>query len=400
MSDPSPQRRTFRLGDSARVALAALITSGACARFGYELPDWTSAGPGPGGSGGASADAGSAGSSAAGGVGGAGGEGNAPAGAGGAAGVAGSENGGNGGVAGSGGSTPDAGAPSCADGARNGDEAGIDCGGSSCAPCACVLAQPQRLGDPNYSGNDLWAPSLSGDGLSLYFGLTVPGIDEQIAVSTRPDRASPFGLGSPLPPPINQAIEGTPHVAANGLALYFFSERNGGAGGRDLFVATRSRQNDDFGNVRALSELNTPGREHLPWLSADERTIYFVSNRGGGNDIFRASRGAKDDPFSNIEAVTELNGDSEDGGITLSPDGLEAIFSSNRPGGVGQRDLYRATRASTSDAFTSIELITGIDTGENEFDPSLSPDGTELYFTSNRDGSDNAVYRAARSCGQ
>jgi hypothetical protein len=285
----------------------------------------------------------------------------------------------------------------CFDGLQNGDEAGIDCGGSACSPCSCSLGAPELLGDPNSPGNDLWSPKLSSDGLSLYFAVTVPGFAEQIGVATRPDRGSPFGLGQSLEG-VNLNGEGTPFVSLDGLSLYFYSSRSGGAGSRDLYIATRGSSSGAFGNVTPLSSLNTPELDHHPWLSPDQLTIYFASGPANGNDIFRATRSSQSDDFGPPQLVSELSSSSDEGGVTVSSDGLQVVLTSNRPGGPGGRDLYIATRASQSDAFSTPQLLDALDSAENDIDPAFSPDGRELYFVSNRGGGDSNIYRVARSC--
>ncbi|HWO11720.1 MAG TPA: hypothetical protein VNN80_19635, partial [Polyangiaceae bacterium] len=254
---------------------------------------------------------------------------------------------------------------SCFDGARNGDEVGVDCGGADCAPCNCSLGVAEKLGDPNYPGNDLWSPRLASDGLSLYVAVTVPGVGEQIVVSTRPDAAAAFGLGDPLPAPVNTGKEGTPFLTSDGLSLYFYSERAGGAGARDLYVATRPSSADAFGDVTPLTSLNGAELDYLPWLSADGLTIYFASGPAGSGDIQRSTRASVSAAFLAPEAVSELNSSSDEGGITVSADGLEAIFASNRPGGVGARDLYRATRARVSDPFSAPAPVDALNTPDN-----------------------------------
>lgn len=262
----------------------------------------------------------------------------------------------------------------------------------------CTLSAPELLGSPNFPGNDLWSPSPSADGLSLFFAVLVPGWVEQIAVSVRSTPSAAFGDGQSLPAPVNTNTEGTPALSADGLSLYFFSERAGGAGGRDLYLATRSSTSAQFDTVRALVALNTPEREHLPRVSADELTLHFVSNRSGDTEIWRATRASRTADFEAPQLVPELNSDSEDGAVTLSPDGLEAILSSNRAGTLGGRDLYRATRGSSSEPFSTPEPLTELNSAVNDYDPTLSFDGTELYFVSNRNGSNSEVYRSRRSC--
>jgi hypothetical protein len=378
----------------------ALALGSACARFGFErLGPGDDAGIGgfsaldasAAGRGGVSGDGSVGGSMAA------GGEAGAAGGAGGVSGEAGE------GGARDGGAPPegDSGAPvaSCADGTRNGDELGVDCGGT-CPRCNCSLGAPERLGNPNYPGNDLWSPRLSGDGLTLFFAVTVPGTGEQIAYASRPERASSFGLGNVMPAPINQGNEGTPHPALDNRRLYFYSQRAGGAGSRDLYMATRGIGPNPFDGVTVvpLSSLNGPELDYLPWLSPDELVIYFVSGAAGAGDIYRATRSSRGADFEPPAPMAELNTSSDEGGITVSADGLEAIFMSNRPGGAGARDLYRVTRADASEPFGTAELLDTIDTADNEIDPAFSPDGRELYFASNRDGGNSALYRAPRSC--
>ncbi len=265
-------------------------------------------------------------------------------------------------------------------------------------PPLCTLSPPELLGEPNYADNSLWSPSLSADALSLYFAVRVPGWVEEIGVATRAAPGAAFGLGQSLAAPVNTGTEGTPSISADGLSLYFFSERSGGAGGRDLYVATRASTSDAFATVRALTGLNTADREHLPRLSADELTLHFVSNRSGNTEIWRATRASRSAEFANPELVPELNSDGEDGAVTLSPDGLEAILSSDRTGTQGARDLFRATRTSSAEPFSAAVPLTEINSDENDYDPTLSFDGTELYFVSNRSGSAPQIYRSLRSC--
>lgn len=278
------------------------------------------------------------------------------------------------------------------------DPGSFDAGGDLGQGGRCTVGALERLGGPNYPGVDLWSPALSNDGLSLYFGFTAQGDTEQLALATRRDRGSSFGQGQPLPAPINAGTEGTPFLSADELSLYFYSRRPGGPGDRDLYVATRGDTRDAFDDVTALSSLNGTGMDHQPEVSPDQLSIYFVSNRSGNVDIWRSARASLALAFDPPQAVTELNTSSDEGGITLSPDGLEVIITSNRPGGAGARDLYRATRSNAADPFGNLEPLVELNTPDNEIDPALSADGSELYFASNRGGAESNLYRVVRSC--
>lgn len=252
------------------------------------------------------------------------------------------------------------------------------------------------LGAPNDAGNDLYSPSLSADGLTLWFGVLVQGGPEQVGYSTRATPSDPFGLGTLVGAPVSSnGWDGNPQLSFDQRSLYFYSMRSNVS--IDLFRATRATASDNFDQVTELTTLNSSGIEQLPWISVDERTIYFVSDRAGTRDIYMATRGQVSDAFSAPQPVAELNGDSDDAKLTLAPDGLVAIFASDRSGGVGALDLYRAARATTSEPFETPTLIGELSTAQGDYDPEFTRDGSWLYFASDRGGS-SAIWRTTVTC--
>ena len=228
--------------------------------------------------------------------------------------------------------------------------------------------------------------------------VAVPGVNEQVMVTTRPDRGNTFDFANALPPPVNQSVEGTPHISLDGLSLYFFSERaGGGADARDLYVATRSDPNGTFNTASALSSVNSSSTDHLPWTSADELRLYFASRRSGTLDIWRSTRASRAQAFGAPAAVSELNSSADDNGGTLTQDERTIILSSNRPNGAGGYDLYQAVRAGTDEPFSTPEPLTALNTSSTEGDPSLSPDGQELFFISTRNSA-TEIWRSIRTC--
>jgi hypothetical protein len=412
LGKPRLGRPTARAASA--VVLSLVWSAGACGRLGYDLlprDDDPPAGGGGDGAGisGASGTGGGAGRDGAAGEGGArieddgggvagdsGTGGSAgSAGAGGSTSGAGGNAGSTSGAGGAGGSSPLA---LCTDGAQYGAELGTDCGGSDCAPCACTFGPPELLGNPNYPGNVLWAPSLTADALTLYAAVVVPGVSEQVMVTTRPDRGNTFDFANALPPPVNQSVEGTPHISLDGRSLYFFSERAGSGGdARDLYVATRSDPNGTFDTASPLASINSSSTDHLPWTSADELTLYFTSRRSGTLDIWRSSRASRAQAFGAPAAVAELNSSADDNGGTLTQDDRTIIISSNRPNGAGGFDLYQAVRAATDEPFSTPEPLTALNTSATEADPALSADGQELFFVSTRNGA-NEIWRSIRGC--
>jgi Tol biopolymer transport system component len=125
-----------------------------------------------------------------------------------------------------------------------------------------------------------------------------------------------------------------------------------------------------------------------------------MSDRAGGqgkSDIWLAERSSATDTFSAPRELSELNTSAHEGGMTLSPDGLTIIFVSDRAGGSGDTDLWTATRAQATDAFSVPSNLGAVNSSAADDDPKLSSDGRELLFSSTRDGQRN-IWRTLRSC--
>jgi Tol biopolymer transport system component len=285
----------------------------------------------------------------------------------------------------------------CADGLMSGSELGIDCGGD-CQPCGCdgTFGEPELITGLGLTGK-LWGPTPSRDNRTLYFSLAVDD-RENIYQATRSDRGSAFNAATPLGSMNSTELDGTPFLTPDGLTFYLFSLRSGGPGGRDLWMATRQSSTSDFSTPVLVQGVNTDKLEYLPWLSPDGLGLFFVSTRGGGqgaSDIWLARRPTLTDPFTTVTNVSELNTSSRDEGITLSRDGLTAIFASNRSG--GDVDLWLAPRPSLDSPFSEPANLSEVNSTADDSDPRLSTDGHELFFSSSRNGS-QLLWHAWRDC--
>lgn len=245
---------------------------------------------------------------------------------------------------------------------------------------------------------DVFGPALSRDGRTLYFSGYVAG-EQQIYSAVRDARGGAFSDVTALPVINSTGREGTPFLSANAERFYFFSERGGGFGNRDIWVSPV--QGQGLGPPELVRGINSRASDLLPWLSLDELTVIFVSTRPGGSgasDVWRATRSGVDQAFDAPVSVSELSSGRNEGRVVLSSDGLTAYFSSDRDGGRGAADLWTAPRQNTDQSFSEVVNLWPLNTDGNEQDVALSSDETELFFASNRRGAASELWRASRAC--
>lgn len=268
-----------------------------------------------------------------------------------------------------------------------------------------VFSLSQSLGVPVNSGDNESGACVAPNGLSLYFSSarsgTLGGLD--LWVSQRPTLTAAWGAPQNLTILNTDAVENFPALSADGKTMFYNSSGLGGFGGADIFMTTRTNPNDDFGwtaPVNLGAVVNTADDEVGPGYFEDPANgtaiLYFTSNRPGGlgEDIYQSTRNA-DGAFNIPTNVAVLNSSSLDRGIIVRRDGLEIFFTSDRDGGIGGRDIWVSTRASVSAAWNPPVNLAGINSNGSDQSPSLSADGSILYFSSSRDGSPD-IYTATR----
>jgi hypothetical protein len=268
--------------------------------------------------------------------------------------------------------------------------------------CLSVWSDPVNLGPLVNSKYDDVDPALSPNGLSLYFSSTRPGGfgSYDIYVCQRSSLTDSWGPPQHLGPTINSpgSITYHPNFSLDGHELFFQSTRPGGYGGRDIWVSWRDDAHDDFGWQRPVNlgpGVNSPFDDFGPDYFKDGNTgittLYFSSNRPGGlgdYDIY-ASTLQGDGTFGAAVLVPELNSPYADRRMAIRSDGLEMFVVSDRPGGVGNGfRIWASTRANTVDPWsTPVNLGAPINgAGFDVRGVALSSDGNTMFFFSNRPG--------------
>ncbi|MBK9448750.1 MAG: PD40 domain-containing protein [Bacteroidetes bacterium] len=131
-----------------------------------------------------------------------------------------------------------------------------------------------------------------------------------------------------------------PSISADGLRLYFVSDRPGGVGGKDIYVA--NRVGEGWSEPVNLENINTPGDEMFPFIHPDG-TLYFSSDGHPGLghlDIFYVHLSGNQQV---VNMGYPINGAWDDFAFYLDKDNENGFLSSDRPEGDGGDDIYKVT---------------------------------------------------------
>ena len=216
-----------------------------------------------------------------------------------------------------------------------------------------VFSKGTELPPPFNSGQPEGSVSITADGRELYFSIITNNhgyANSDIYLVRRKDGRwqQPENLG----PQVNgdRSWESQPSVSADGQWLYFASNRKGGQGGIDIWRCHRLKNGDWSRPENLGSNVNTTGNDKCPFIAADGRTLYFLSNgwQGfGGYDIYFAD---VTDPYGNrpTNLGLPINTEGDEVSFGVSADGQHAYFGGRTEGSQSSDilmfDLYPAAR--------------------------------------------------------
>ena len=213
-------------------------------------------------------------------------------------------------------------------------------------------------------------------------------------VSTRATTNDPWSVPVSLGSTVNSSyLDYGASLSSDGLELYFCGRRPGGHGEQDIWVTTRPYKGADWGTpVNLGPPINTSDFDWLPWITPDGLELYFSSDRPGGyggSDIWVATRASTNEEWEEpVNLGPVVNSTVDDCLPCLSPDGLVLFFSDwgtvsgpYRPGGLGRSDMWMTRRKSTADPWEPpVNLGPDMNTSEYDDGPRISPDGSTIYF--------------------
>jgi Tol biopolymer transport system component len=263
---------------------------------------------------------------------------------------------------------------------------GFDTRGDANVDALGMFGPPQlitELTDPTADDD----PTLTGDELELYFASYRTGSIgmDDIFYSVRSSVDDPWPPPQPVPGLNSTSQDESPGVSPDGLELYFESARGGNG---DIWVSIRNTRGAPWPTPVRVAELSSTDDDYQVQPSRTNlRLVMYRATAGpGGRDIFEATRSMAGGTWSSPQLLS-VSTSAGDRSPCLSASELEIIFSSDRMSAtVDVQDLYTAHRSSVDAPFESPLPITELNTGFDEDDPWMSPDGHTLYFSSDRDG--------------
>jgi WD40-like Beta Propeller Repeat len=225
-------------------------------------------------------------------------------------------------------------------------------------------------------------PWVSSDGLDMYYIKNY-----KLQHANRPTVSSVFSpTGS-----IDELYDGEPltYICLNeDQTRLYYSENVNSTVKSVIRQASRASSTDPWVDDISFYGIHNNGRyDSHPTLMPDELTMFFHNKDIG---IYQATRSSIDEEFANKVLLTEFDSFQGLGSPSISPDGLTIYFHAIADGST-THDIFWATRGSLSDPFGNFESI-NINTDLFDAHPFISPDGQNLYFSSDRGAEGSGIW--------
>jgi hypothetical protein len=226
-----------------------------------------------------------------------------------------------------------------------------------------------------------------------------------LLVADDPEQFSPWSAPVNLGPIVNSSTsEAGAFISKNGLSLYFAAWSCGptpvppcrpdGFGGFDIYVSQRANVEYPWGTPQNLGPtINTSSNEQTPTISLDGHWLYFGSDRPGGLgdlDLYVSRRHKKRDDFGwqpPVNLGSGVNSSAlERGPAPFEDDETGTItlyFSSTQPGGMGLEDIYAST-FQPDETYGPAVLVPELSSMFRDVTPAIRRDGLEMFLASNR----------------
>jgi outer membrane protein OmpA-like peptidoglycan-associated protein len=259
-----------------------------------------------------------------------------------------------------------------------------------------VEFEPVNMGPNINSANDEYWPNLSADEKMMVYTMLLPiDVNNPVFRGNRQedlyfsmfegDAWQPArDVGPPLNTPDN---EGAQSISGNGMLMVFTGcMRDDGYGMCDLYFS--ENRNGIWTIPRNIgAPVNSKYSEKQPALSSDGRTVYFSSDRPGGLgqfDLWKSTLG-NDGKWSRPENLgANINSSGFDQSPFIHPDNKTMYFSSTGWPGMGNYDIFLSRRSSDTSWTEPVNLGYPINTHHSEQGLIVNSRANRAYFSSNR----------------
>lgn len=295
---------------------------------------------------------------------------------------------------------PDAAAPNPTEAGANDSGKTKENDAAETPPPRCSLERPFGAPSPlSQIGpfTDFGGVRLSHDELRIYFWSrqrpeedpTTLASESDLFFAERTEVGGTFGNVKAMTALNSGVDEAAPTLTADELTIYF--SRNG-TSHRVLYVATRATRTDFFGEPQALplpAQANNPPRDPddgTPWVVPGGAALYFSSygrptTSANDYDIFRVVLPSPEANPSPLLTLNELRSPKVDSSAVFTDDELTVYFKSEREN--PKADLYIARRTNVAEAFGTPTKVQELSTTDGDVPNWVSGDGCILYYVSN-----------------
>lgn len=244
-----------------------------------------------------------------------------------------------------------------------------------------------RLSDTVNRFGMQYFPVLTADQQELIFTRRLgndPDHDEDLVVS-RKNKNGQWTVPVSISDSINSILnEGTCTISADGRKLIFTScEGRGGLGSCDLYESRKT--GGKWTRPRNLgSNVNSSEWESQPSLSADGRTLYFVSDRRGGygrRDIWVSHLTADGKWMKAVNAGKQINTVYEEISPFIHVNNRALYFASNGLTGFGGFDIFYVERDSSGNWSSPKNIGSPLNNHEDQFSLFITADGKKGYYS-------------------
>lgn len=234
-------------------------------------------------------------------------------------------------------------------------------------PVNNVWTKPKNMGGMVNTALDEQAVGLTPDGQTML--MYIDHIDSLGNIYSSSNKAGAFQRMKKLSENVNNFYETAGSITKDGNIIFFASERPGGQGETDIYMA-RKLPNGNWAQAQNLGPVvNTRYKEDFPEIAPDGKTLYFSTQGHAGMGDFDLFKTVWDEATNTWSEPKNLgypvNSVGDDRCISFTENNRVAYISAVRDGGYGDLDLYRIKFNDVDDRYTVLQCsIVGSDSAK------------------------------------